>query len=306
MMRYLTQPLPDSETAWAYLHLANAIAMSGNAAGAVLAHEALENWLPGKSPRLSIRWPYNPASEDTPDAVYAGAEVRLLFLSLSVEFCTAYFGVWRNNAYLAKVDAALSEFPVTSKNREQRFFVLRTATTACEAAAEWERAACYVQQMHTLAADAGSETLRAELEAKALGHDIGLARRRKDEAAFTARVAEMTALLDATERREGGRVGWVCDERHDLACQLVWDRRHQLALPLWEANAAGGGQGNGWGWLMYAATVWRVTQDRGRTVSLLREARAHDDRDMVPEFNNLPEFADVREDTEFLQAIGRK
>ena len=37
LMRCLTQPLSDSETAWAYLHLANAIVMSGSAAGAVLA-----------------------------------------------------------------------------------------------------------------------------------------------------------------------------------------------------------------------------------------------------------------------------
>lgn len=306
LMRYLPQPLSDSEAAWAYLHLANSIAMSGNAAGAVLAHETFERWLPGRSPRLSARWPYNPTSGDTSESVYAGGEVRLLFLSLSVEFCTAYFGVWRNNDYLAKVDAALSEFPVTPKNRDQRFYVLRTATTACEAAADWDGAARYVQQMHALAAEAESETLHAELEAKALGHDIGLARRRKDEAAFTARVVEMTALLDATERREGSRVGWVCDERHDLACQLVWDKRHPLALPLWEANAANGGKVNGWGWLMHAGTLWQVTHDRERTLALLREARAHDDRDMAPEFSNLPEFADVRGDAEFLQAIGRK
>ena len=306
LMRYLTQPLSDSEIAWAYVHLANMIAVGGSAAGAVLAHEAFERWAPGKSPRLSAHWPYYPVSEDAPDAVYAGAEVRLLFLAQSGEFSTSYLGVWRNNDYLAKVDAVLSEIPLTPENRRQRFFVLRMASNACESAGDWDRAGRYIQQMHTLAAGAENETLRAEIKAMALGHDIGLARRMKDEVAFTARVAEMTALLNEAEQKEPSRTGWVRGERHNFACTLVGGDRHDLALPLWEANAETGGQVGGWGWLMYAATVWQLTQDRERTLALLREARAHDDRDMAPLFAGRPEFAGVRDGPEFREAIGRE
>ena len=306
LMRYLTQPLSDSETAWAYVHLANAIVGSGSAAGAVLAHEAFERWLPGKSPRLSARWPYYPVSEDITDTVYAGDEVRVLFLAQSGEFSTSYLGVWRNGDYLAKVDAVLSEVLITPRNRRQRFYVLRMASNACESAGDWDRAARYIRQMHTLAAGAEDESLRAEIEAMALGHDIGLARRTKDEAAFKKRVAEMTALLNAAEQSGSKSLVWVRGERHDLACELVAGERHDIALPLWEANAATGGQIGGWGWLMYAATVWKLTQDRERTLALLREARAHDDRDMAPLFAERPEFAGVRDDLEFREAIGRK
>ena len=207
LMRYLTQPLSDSETAWAYVHLANAIAVSGSATGAVLAHEAFERWMPGKSPRLSVHWPYYPVLEDTPDAAYAGAEVRLLFLAQSGEFSTSYLGVWRNNDYLAKVDAVLSEIPVTPSNRLQRFFVLRMASNACESAGDLDRAQQYIQQMHTLAAGAEDEALRGELQAKALLHEMHLASRKKDEEAFTARIAEMTALLNAAEQKGWSRVG---------------------------------------------------------------------------------------------------
>ena len=303
LMRHLARPLPASETAWAYLHLANIIAASGSAAGAVLAHEAFERWLPGKSPHLSMWWPYLPVPEDAADPTYAGDDVRLLFLSQSAEFTTAYLGVWRNDDYLAKVDAALADIPLTETNRRLRFFVLRMASNACESTQAWDRAGDYIAQMHTLAAGARDPTLRKEIEAMALGHDIGLSRRRKDEPAFIAGVAAMTALLNAAE--QGGRAGWVRGERHDLACQLVWGKRHDLALPLWEANAASGGQIGGWGWLMHAATRWQMTHDRPGTLPLLREARAHDDRDMVPLFQDCSEFAAVREDPEFLQAIGR-
>ena len=305
LMRYLTQPLSDSETAWAYVHLANMIAVGGSAAGAVLAHEAFERWMPGKSPRLSAHWPYYPVSEDISDAVYAGAEVRLLFLAQSGEFATSYLGVWRNNDYLAKVDAVLSEIPVTPGNRRQRFFALRMATNACESATDWGNARHYIRQMYVLAAQAEDETLAAEIQAKALGHDIGLAHRTRDEAAFAARAAEKTALLTA-EQEEPDPTGWVRGERHDLACQLALGGRHDLALPLWEANAACGGQIGGWGWLMYAATLWQLTQDRAKTLGLLREARTHDDRDMTSLFTERPEFAGVRDDEEFRQAISRK
>ena len=305
LMRYLTQPLSDSETAWAYVHLANAIVVSGSAAGAVLAHEAFERWMPQRSPLLSADWPYYPVSEDTSGPVYAGEEVRLLFLAQSGEFATSYLGVWRNNDYLAKIDAALSGIPVTPANRKQRFYVLRMATCACESAGDLDRSKRYVQQMHALAAGAEDEALKGELQAKALLHEMGLARLKNDEAALMAHVAEMTSLLNAIEREAWGRAGWVCGERHNFACQLVDGRRHDLALPLWEANAANGGQDGGWGWLMYAATVWQVTQDRPRTLALLREARADDDRDMVPLFAKRPEFAGVRDDPEFLRAVSR-
>ena len=132
LMRYLSQPLPASETAWAYLHLANAAAIIGSAAGAVLAHEAFERWLPGKSPRLSVQWPFFPELDTATSAAYRGDEVRLLFLSQSGEFAVSYLGVWRGKDYLTKVDAALLEVPVTQRNRRLRFYVLRMASTACE------------------------------------------------------------------------------------------------------------------------------------------------------------------------------
>jgi len=237
------------------------------------------------------------------DAFYAGDEVRLLFLGQSVEFTTSYLCVWRQSDYLSKVDAALAEIPVTPRNHKLRFFVLRMASRACEAAGEFDRAEHYVQQMYALAAGTADEALKSELQAKALGHEIRLARRRQDEAAFTAGVAELTALLNMPKIKE---TRWVRGERHNLACQLVGDHLYEPALPLWEANAASGGQIGGWGWLMYAATVWQMTHDWEQTLMLLREARAHNDQDMTFKFTECHEFADVREAPDFLQAIRKK
>jgi RNA polymerase sigma factor (sigma-70 family) len=305
LMRYLGRPLSDSEAAWAYLHLANALAIPGSAAGAVLAHEAFERWQSGRTPCLCAQWPYYPVSEDASERVYAGDDVRLLFLSQSAEFTTSYLGVWRNNEYLAKVDAAFAEIPPTPKNRPLRFFVRRMASNACETVGDFDRAQGYIRPMYDLAEEEENEARKAEFRAMALGHDMKLAHLRNDDTAFMARAQEFTTLLEEQERRGLSGAKWVRGQRHELANLLAHHHQHELALPLFEENLANGGQIGGWGWLMHAATVWQVTRDRARTLPLLQEARAHDDRDMAELLAECPEFADMQDDPEFMQALSR-
>src|SRR5262249_32938481 len=133
-----------------------------------------------------------------------------------------------------------------------------------------------------------------------------LAHLSQDGAAFTKAAAQMKALLEVAEQKGAGRARWVRKARHELAHQLARAGRHEEALPLLEANAATGGHFGGWGWLNHAAALWWLTHERERTLLLLREARAHDDRDLVPLFLERPEFAGVHDDTEFMEAVCRK
>lgn len=323
LMRYLKLPLNASETAWAYLHLANTIAMSGSAAGAVLAYETFERWIPGKSLTLSAQWPFYPVNKDSADACYAGDEVHLLFLAQllgfpvsywnrnapydneSLEFRKSFAKAWYNSDYLAKVDAVLSEIPCTQRNHRLRFLVLQKAANACVSIGNLDSTERYVQQMHVVAGQSEDISVKAELIAQALGQGIHLAQRKQDNTAFTKGVEEMMALLNEAAAKGGGDAQWIRGQRQALAIVLMRGNRHNLALSLWEANAKTGGQLGGYGRLMYAATLWQTTHDRETTLALLREARVYDDRDMTPSFIERPEFADVREDPEFLQAIGQ-
>ena len=56
---------------------------------------------------------------------------------------------------------------------------------------------------------------------------------------------------------------------------------------------------------MHAASVWKVTRNRARTLALLREARDRDPRDLTDEFR-IGAFNDVQDAPEFLQAISRQ
>ena len=122
LTRYLAQPLSDSETAWAYINLANSLAVTGHAAEAVHAHETFERWLPGKSSRLSSTWPYYPAPDGSPEVRMGPDEIRVTFLAQSVEFATAYAAVGRYADYVAKADAALAGLTPTQDNLEVRFY----------------------------------------------------------------------------------------------------------------------------------------------------------------------------------------
>jgi tetratricopeptide (TPR) repeat protein len=305
LTRYLAQPLSDSETAWAYINLANSLAVTEHAAEAVHAHETFERWLPGKSPRLSSTWPYYPAPDGSPEVKMGPDEIRVTFLAQSVEFATAYAAVGRYADYVAKADAALAGLTPTQDNLEVRFYGLLIFMTASEVAGDFERAERHLLAMHAIADQAENASKVAELHAFAVTYEIQLARGRNDP----ARVAEKLhqALLLLQELEKNGSSGTdLHGYRHHLAHHLTQVGQHDLALPLLDANlSTGGHSGNGYAWLMHAAAVWQVTRDGARALGLLRDARAHDGRDLVGDFQAFAAFRDVKDDPEFLQAISR-
>jgi tetratricopeptide (TPR) repeat protein len=300
--RYLAQPLSDSETAWAYIHLANSLAVTEHAAEAVHAHETFERWLPGKSPRLSSKYPYYPAPDGSPEERMDPDEIRVTFLAQSVEFATAYAAVGRYDDYVAKADAALAGLTPTQDNLEVRFYGLLIFMTASQVAADFERAERHLQAMQAIADHAEDASKAAQLHAFAVTYEIQLARARNDPARVAEKLQQALLLLEELEKNGSSDLPGY---RHELAHHLTQVGRHDLALPLLDANLSGGHLGNGYAWLMHAAAVWQVTRDRPRALGLLRDARAHDDRDLIGEFQALAGFREVKDDPEFLLAISR-
>ena len=304
LTRYLAQPHSDSETAWAYIHLANSLAVTEHAAEAVRAHETFEQWVPGKCPLLSSKWPYYPARDDSHEARMGPDEIGVTFLAQSVEFATAYTAVGRYDDYVAKADAALAGLTPTQDNLEQRIEGLKIFMTVSQVASDFERAERHLLAMHAIADEAENPSKALQLHAFAVTYEIQLARARNDPARVAEKLQQALVLLEQLERNgsAGTDVAWY---RHELAHHLTQAGQYDLALPLLDANlSAGGHSGNGYAWLMHAAAVWKVTRDRPRTLALLCEARDHDPRDLTSEFRTSA-FEDVQDDPEFLHAISR-
>ena len=305
LTRYLAQPLSDSETAWAYINLANGHAVTEHAAEAVHAHETFEHWLPGKSPRLSCTWPYYPAPDGSPDVRMGPDEIRVTFLAQSVEFATSYAAVGRYTDYVAKTDAALVGLTPTHDNLEVRFYGLRIFMTASQVAGDFERAERHLLAMHAIADQVEDASKAAQLHAFAVTYEIQLARGRNDPARVAEKLQQALLLLEELEKN-GSSGTDLRGYRLELAHHLTQVGQHDLALPLLDANLSAGGHfGNGYAWLMHAAAIWQVTRDRPRALGLLRDARAHDGRDLVGDFQAFAAFREVKDDPEFLQAISR-
>jgi tetratricopeptide (TPR) repeat protein len=292
LTRYLAQPLSDSETAWAYIHLANSLAVAEHAAEAVHAHETFERWLPGKSPWLSSKWPYYAAPDGSPEVRMGPDEIRLTFLAQSVEFATAYAAVGRYDDYVAKADAALAGLTPTPDNLEEvRFDGLKIFMTASQVAGDFERAERHLLAMHAIADQAEDPSKALQRHAFAVTYEIQLARGRNDPARFAEKLQQALLLLEELENN-GSSGTDLPGYRHELAHHLTQAGQHDLALRLLDANLSTGGHfGNGYAWLMHAAAVWQVTRDRPRALGLLRDARAHDGRDWLAIFRRLRRFA---------------
>lgn len=305
--QYLAQPLSDSETAWAFQTLANVLACSGHAAEGLEVHERFESWLPGKSPRLSAKWPRYPAPESSLEPAMGADEIRLHFLSQSVQFATSFGVAGRYPEYVSKFDDALARVTPTNHNVDLRVAAVGISLDASQIAGDFERAERCLSTMHAIASEDRDPDKAARMRGLILTWEIQLARATNDPARITAKLEEGLSLLEELEKKaSSGRA--LSGYRHNLAHHLTQSGRHDLALPVLDANlAAGGGShgDHGYPWIMHAASVWTVTRDRPRTLALLREARDHDPRDLTNEFR-IGAFDDVQDDPEFLQAISRQ
>jgi hypothetical protein len=306
LRRYLQQPLSDSETAWAYQTLANVLACGEHAAEAVDVYEAFERWLPAHAPRLSAQHPWYPVPEDSREAAIGNDEIRLHFLSQSVQFATAYGTVGRYTDYVATFDDALSRVTPTKENTELRVYAVGISLDASHIAGDFDRAERCLLLMHSIADEEADTKKAAALRDRILTWELELARASNDEARVTAKLDEALSLLGRRER-DGASPRDLDAFRHNLAHHLNQSGRYDLALPVLDAKLAAGSGSHGdhaYAWLMHAAAVWKVTRDRARTLALLREARDHDPRDLTDEFRTSA-FADVQDDPEFLQAISQ-
>ena len=282
------------------------LACNEHAAEAVDVHEAFERWLPGNSPRLSAKFPRYPAPEGSHEPAMGPDEIRLEFLSQSVQFATAYGAVGRYADHVAKFDDALARLTPTNENVELRVCAVGISLTASHIAGDFERAEHCLLLMQAIADEEPDADSAARLHGRILTFEIQLARARNDAARIAAKFQEALSLLERLETK-GSSAPALGVFRHNLAHHLNQSGRYDLALPVLDARlAAGGGThgDHGYAWLMHAAAVWKVTRDRPRTLALLREARDRDPRDLTNEFRTSA-FEDVQDDPEFLQAISR-
>jgi hypothetical protein len=203
-------------------------------------------------------------------------------------------------------EAALSQAGKTPANRLNRFHLLRSigmlylapAGRLDEAEATIARIAEIADEETDLVA---AERWRLEERTTMMAHHAV----QQNHVQVRTIGEDVSARLNTLEQHfadAGERPPWwLRTFQHNAACSLAGARAYDLALPLFEKVVANG-RGSGYAYLRMASVVWAETHDWARTLALLREAAAREDRDMLPLMHDLPEFADVLDDAEVITA----
>lgn len=96
---------------------------------------------------------------------------------------------------------------------------------------------------------------------------------------------------------------------HDVGCCLVWSKKYDEAKRLLQISVDLQNK-NDYAYFMLAVSVWATEKDREKTLQHLKLASDYvlnywnQDR-YYPAFLETPEFADVKDDTEFLKVLGQ-
>lgn len=311
MTRYDRQRLSPAESAWSRWWRLWALLAAG-------ASELLFSEQPafveeigaridhGEIPRLRAWWPYEPAPDDATDAMDPGA-LRLWAIGVPSD-------LWqregRGDEWIALATRTLEAAGATPGNRLNRFHVWRAlAELYLTPAGRLAEADALIARIATLAEEEtdpiAAERWRLEERTTRLHH---LATQGQ---ADTARIvgAETIVRIDTLAARLApDNPWWLKTFRHNAACSLAGAKAYDLALALFETVIATN-PGNGYAWLRHASVVWAMTADRPRTLALLREAAARDDRDLATLIRNhpsaAPEFAPLLDDSAFQEALRR-
>lgn len=312
LTRYRAQSLSVSHEAWARWGHIWALTMAERAAETLAAQTEFCRWadetFAHETPRLSAHQPYDPLDNgDAGEALEASA------LPIWVLGIPQQAHLWRDadraGDWLRLAENALTKAGKTPGNRLHRFHLLRTiALIILPTTGRINEARATVSRIAAIA-DEETDPIAAErwrLEERTTRMHFDADHKNAD--AVRAVGLDVIPRLGVLEERfhAAGELppGWLQTFAHNAACSLASAKAYELAIPLFEKVIAGG-RGTGYAYLRLASAVW-ADGNRPRTLALLREAGAREDRDLIPLLRNLPEFAGVLDDPDFVAAAAKR
>ena len=310
LARYRAQDLSVAEAAWARWWHVWALTCAERAEETVAAQAEFCDWARNtfarETPRLHADWPYEPL-DDT-----AGARVPLDASALPIwvlgipQQAILWRSTGRADEWVRLADDAFARAGRTPHNRLIRFHLLRTLAECIHAPEGREaEAQATIARIAEIADeetdDVAAERWRLEERTTRMHHDAA----QGDAAGVRTVGLDVLPRLQALEQRLTASgtppPWWLRTFQHNAACSLSGAKAYDLAIPLFERVVAGG-RGSAYAYLRLASAVWAASRDRARTLDLLREAAARDDRELQPLIRELSEFNDVLDDPEFVEA----
>lgn len=294
LARYLAQPLPDEEHAWARWLLVDNLAL-------LRRHEE------------AVR-------EQRDFLVWARAHLapeRLFWVMHDATQALSWAALGKADEWLAAVKELFASGRATADNREARFNCLRTGAAILARAGRTEEALEMAAAVGALSAEdprwerafeMGTEAATLRINAYQQGGRAEDVRRAGREATHVltehvARLGGASGLADPALRRR------LATAAHNTAAPLYRARQYDLAVPLFRLALAleqgAASPLSAWPHAWLAASLWATARDRAAVLALLRAAAARFQGTggrPWQTFRAYPEFGDVADDPEFAAA----
>jgi tetratricopeptide (TPR) repeat protein len=289
LSRYLTQPLPQDEEAWARWRLVDNLAALGRCSEVVATQQQFLDWARQVLP---------------PD--------QLLWVMYDSTQALSWVEAGKENTWLQVFQNLMGQVSATPENRRNRFIYLETASVVLNSLRRVSEVLQIAQLIRQLSEEDTSwdRSLEAKLISFATAINAHCAMQEMEEARRSAEIAsklleEQWQNLSAMTSSEKQKLLIMY---HNMGGTLYLTRQYELAVPfLRRAVELNSFVEHTYLWL--SASLWATTKERPEVLALLKQGaqRAVGNQGLgsvgYDKWMNLPEFQDVINDDGFLDAV---
>ncbi len=311
MRSYLLQPISTEEEAWARWHLVDNLAMLRQRKEAVDTQKDYLTWalkiLPCPDWWLTPAWPWDFGHNWRPSRKNTLADECLLFRIwydgtqsrcwIEIDKADEWFDIFKD---------LMDRVPATPHNRVDRRYLLRTAARLLTHAQRPKEALSEAQKLEELGKEDPNwpESFETQIDAKI--EQLEACWILNDMSTLRETAKSITELLEdrdqplsdlTSEKKKTLRTMY-----HNSAAPLYRAKQYDLAIPLFQ-RAIELEIPSEHSYLWLAASIWATKQNRSDVLSLIRKGVFYS---RVGQYSGkIPEFSDVANDVEFIEAMKR-
>jgi len=223
-----------------------------------------------------------------------------------------WFNEEKTDEWFGIYQEILSGIPPSETNRHSRILLVETAAGLCAyELKDFEQALKEIQKYHDILHEdkmwSDYDKFYIRYVTYMLETYVGKKEMDKYDELVNEVVLKIEIKFDQNEKGLSDNIDEVCDMAHDIATCLMWEKRYEQAIKLFEKAIEY--QGTGVTHFFYAICIWAKHKDREETLRHLRMAENKITGNgglryrYIHMFLEQPEFSDVREDVEFLSVF---
>lgn len=223
-----------------------------------------------------------------------------------------WFHEGKSEEWFAIYHDILTRITPSETNRHSRILLVETAAGLCAyERKDYEQALKEIQKYHDILHEdemwSDYDKFYIRYVTYMLETYVGKNEMDKYEELVNEVVLKIEIKFVQNEKGLSDNMDEVCDMAHDIATCLMWEKRYEQAIKLFEKAIEY--QGTGVTHFFYAICIWAKRKDREETLHHLRMAENKITGNgglrsrYIHMFLEQPEFSDVREDAEFLSVF---